>query len=57
MDQVLSILIPAFNESRTIQNILDKILEVSLIGKLRKEIIIINDHSADNTKEIVEQYT
>jgi glycosyltransferase involved in cell wall biosynthesis len=56
MRQMLSILIPTFNEAKTIRDILDRILEVSLAGKIQKEIIIINDHSSDNTKEIVEKY-
>ena len=55
MREMLSILIPAFNEAKTIQDILERILEVKLIGKIQKEIIIINDCSSDNTKETVEQ--
>jgi len=56
MEQKLSIIIPAFNEAKTIDIILDKILEVELISDFEKEIIIINDCSKDNTKEIVEKY-
>jgi glycosyltransferase involved in cell wall biosynthesis len=54
--QKLSILIPAFNEARTIHKILDKILAVTLISSIRKELIIVNDCSTDNTKEAVESY-
>lgn len=46
----LSIIIPAFNEEKTIYKILDRIKEVKLINNIGKEIIIINDCSKDNTK-------
>jgi glycosyltransferase involved in cell wall biosynthesis len=52
----LSIIIPAYNEGRTIHLILDKVLAVRLINEIRKEIIIINDCSRDNTAEAVRQY-
>ena len=52
----LSIIIPAYNEGPTIYKILDKIKGVSLINAIEKEIIIVNDCSADNTVERVKQY-
>lgn len=52
----LSILIPAYNEERTIHLILDKVKEVSLINGIQKEIIIVNDCSSDRTVEAVESY-
>ncbi len=52
----LSIIIPAFNEARTISLILDKVLDVRLINDIQKELIIVNDASSDNTKSIVEKY-
>jgi glycosyltransferase involved in cell wall biosynthesis len=52
----LSIIIPAFNESRTIHLILDKITNVNLINNIDKEIIIVNDCSTDSTKESIEKY-
>lgn len=51
----LSIIIPAYNEGKTIHLILNKILDVDLKG-VKKEIIIVNDCSTDDTKEAVEQY-
>jgi len=54
--QKLSILIPAYNEANTIHLILDKVKEVALLRDLQKEIIIVNDCSTDNTKEVLEQY-
>jgi glycosyltransferase involved in cell wall biosynthesis len=52
----LSIVIPAYNEGKTIHLILDKVKAVELIGKLEKEIIIVNDCSKDNTEEAVMNY-
>lgn len=52
----LSILIPAYNEAATIHLILDKVISVSLINNIQKEIIIVNDCSKDNTREVVEDY-
>jgi glycosyltransferase involved in cell wall biosynthesis len=52
----LSILIPAYNEGRTIHLILDKIKEVELIDGITKEIIIVNDCSKDNTEEAILNY-
>ena len=52
----LSILIPAYNEAATIHIILDKIIAVTLIRDLRKEIIIVNDCSRDNTENVVNDY-
>ena len=52
----LSIIIPAYNEEKTIHLILDKVLAVKLDGGLEKEIILVNDCSKDNTREVIEQY-
>jgi len=53
---VLSIIIPAYNEGRTIHQILDKVKEVVLIGNLSKEVVIVNDCSKDNTEEAIKDY-
>ncbi len=52
----LSIVIPAYNEGRTIHMILDKVKAVRLTDNIEKEIIIVNDFSNDNTVEAVENY-
>jgi len=54
--QTLSIIIPAYNEVKTIHLILDRVLAVNLMNHLQKEIIIIDDHSNDGTKTAIEQY-
>ncbi len=53
----LSILIPAYNEEKTIHLILDKVKAVELIDNIEKEIIIVNDCSSDSTAEVIEKYT
>lgn len=52
----LSILIPAYNEEKTIHFILDKVKAVQLIGGINKEVIIVNDCSTDKTVDAVESY-
>lgn len=56
MKEKLSIIIPAYNESRTISLILDKVESVSLINQIEKEIIIVNDCSTDNTANVIREY-
>jgi len=52
----LSIIIPAYNEGRTIHLILDKVKAVSLLNDIKKEVVIINDASSDDTEAKIKQY-
>jgi glycosyltransferase involved in cell wall biosynthesis len=52
----LSIIIPAYNEEKTIAKILDRINEVKLIKNIEKEVIIVNDCSKDNTEAAIQNY-
>lgn len=52
----LSILIPAYNEERTIHLILDKVLAVKLTGDIKKEIVLVNDCSSDDTEGAINRY-
>lgn len=52
----LSIIIPAYNEGPTIHRILDKVAAVKLVGGIKKEVIIVNDCSKDNTEESILKY-
>ena len=54
---VLSIVIPAFNEADTIHLILDKIKKVILTDDIKKEIIIVNDASTDDTDGAIRLYS
>jgi len=52
----LSIVIPAYNESRTIHLILNKIKSVKLVNAIEKELIIVNDCSTDDTEKAIQAY-
>ena len=54
--QKLSIIIPAYNEARTIHLILDKVKTVELLNNISKELIIVNDCSTDDTEQAIESY-
>ena len=56
MPAKLSIIVPAYNESNTIQDILQKIDAVQLIDGIEKEIIVVNDCSKDNTEQQVLEF-
>src|SRR5688572_15622677 len=52
----LSIVIPAYNEGRTIHLILDRVKAVQLLQGIEKEVIIVNDCSKDDTEEAIQRY-
>ncbi len=52
----LSIIVPAYNEGRTISLTLDKIRDVILISNFQKEIIVVDDCSTDDTAIEVLKY-
>lgn len=51
---ILSIIIPVFNEDKTIEKILSKVIDVKLPNKIRKEIIVVEDGSTDKSKSLVQ---
>lgn len=51
----LSIIVPAYNEEKTLETIIQKVLAVELPLDYKKEIIICNDCSSDRTAEISSQ--
>ena len=54
---LLSIVIPSYNESKTIHHILNKIKNVVLPDGIEREIIIIDDCSTDNTEAVILSYS
>lgn len=56
MSELLSIVMPAYNEERTIHLILDKIRVAELPAGMQREVLITNDCSKDDTKGAIERY-
>lgn len=51
-DFVLSVVIPVYNERKTLPDLLDRVREVPI----RKEIILVDDCSTDGTRELLKEY-
>lgn len=54
--KTLSIVIPLYNEERTITQLLEKISNIKLPNGMDKEIIIVDDASKDKSREFVEDF-
>lgn len=52
----LSIIVPAYNEEKTILSVLEKLRSVELIAGFQKEIVIVNDCSKDNTEGVAKRF-
>ena len=51
----LSIIIPVYNEIKTISLILEKINNLKLIYNIEKEVLVVDDASSDGTEKILEK--
>ena len=56
MNRKLSIIIPVYNEEKTIHLILEKVKKVALISNIEKEVIVVDDCSTDDTIESLKKY-
>lgn len=54
--KVLSIVIPVYNEERTIAQILNRVMAVVLPQGVTKEILLINDCSTDNSVQMINDF-
>jgi len=52
----ISIVVPAYNESKNIETFLDKLTTLAKEDKAIAQIIVIDDGSYDNTAELIEKY-
>ena len=52
----LSVVIPVYNEEKTIHTILDKVLAVNLINNISKELILVDDGSKDQSEQAIKDY-
>jgi len=55
-EKKLSVVIPAYNEEKTIHLILDRVKRTNLTGNIGKQIIIVNDCSSDGTDREIKSY-
>jgi glycosyltransferase involved in cell wall biosynthesis len=51
----ISIIVPAYNEEATISIVIDKLLNLTFINNIKKEIIIVNDCSIDHTENLIQE--
>jgi len=56
MANVISIIIPAYNEDKTIKQLLQKVADLNFPDGATKEIVVINDHSKDNTESEIKSF-
>ena len=56
-NQLISIIVPVFNESESIGYLLDEVLNVMQNNKLNCELIVVNDGSNDNTSAVLDELT
>jgi glycosyltransferase involved in cell wall biosynthesis len=54
VNQTLSILIPVFNEIRTLSSLLDAVLATAI--PMKKEIVVVDDFSTDGSREVLRDY-
>ena len=55
--QLISVIIPVFNEGESIAYLLDEVLNVMQNNKLNCELIVVNDGSNDNTSTVLDELT
>ena len=55
--QLISIIVPVFNESESIGFLLDEVINVMSFHKYNFELIVVNDGSKDNTHQVLKQLT
>ena len=56
MIQKLTIIIPVFNEGKTIYQLLKKVIDINLVNDIEKEIIAVDDCSLDNSNDEINRF-
>jgi len=52
LSQLLSIIVPVYNEAGTVHQVIDRLLQIPL--PLQREIIVVNDGSTDGTRQVLD---
>jgi len=55
INNLISIIIPVFNESESIGHLLDEVKSIMQTNELNFELIVVNDGSQDNTQKVLEE--
>ena len=53
MNPLISIVVPVFNESRTVASVIERLIAIDLPAP--REILVVNDGSTDGTREVLDQ--
>lgn len=53
MNHLLSIVVPVYNEARTVAEVIDRLLAIELPAP--REILVVNDGSTDGTREVLDR--
>ncbi|HKK88740.1 MAG TPA: glycosyltransferase family 2 protein [Saprospiraceae bacterium] len=56
MPKQLSVIVPVYNESRTIGDILNKLVKTKLINEVSMEILLVNDASTDDSEKKIKAF-
>lgn len=54
--KLLTVIIPVYNEEKTITNILNQLNNVKIDHGIQLEIVIVNDCSSDNTRAVIQDF-
>ena len=57
MIKKLTIIVPVFNEGKTIYELLKKVVDINLVNDIEKEIIAVDDCSLDNSKDEINRFS
>lgn len=56
MSKTLSVIIPVYNEQDTVYKLLERVIAVQLMQDVKKQIIVVNDCSIDNTEIEIKKF-